>query len=166
METTTGAALFLAVLATGLMAGLFAAFAYAVMPGLGRSGDRTFVEAMRNINKTILNGWFLTPFGGALLALALAATGAWTSGEHRVFWWVLAALVLYVVMFAVTGGINVPLNDRLADGELPQVADAFAAARERFESSWVAWNVVRALAATGSFACAAWALVQYGRGTA
>ncbi|WP_373564207.1 MULTISPECIES: hypothetical protein [unclassified Streptomyces] len=60
METTTGAALFLAVLATGLMAGLFAAFAYAVMPGLGRSGDRTFVEAMRNINKTILNGWFLS----------------------------------------------------------------------------------------------------------
>ncbi|MEU6444724.1 anthrone oxygenase family protein [Streptomyces sp. NPDC047046] len=165
MKTTTGAALFLAVLATGLMAGLFAAFAYAVMPGLGKGGDRTFVEAMRNINKAILNGWFLTPFAGALLVLALAAVGAWTSGEHRVFWWVIAALVLYVVMFAVTGGINVPLNDRLAAGELPQTTGALAAARERFESSWVAWNVVRALAATGSFACAAWGLVLYGRST-
>ncbi|WP_234010310.1 DUF1772 domain-containing protein [Streptomyces sp. SPB074] len=158
--------LFLGVLATGLMAGLFTAFAYAVMPGLGRGSDRTFVEAMRNINKAILNGWFLTPFSGALLALALAAFGAWRGGEHPVLWWVLASLALYVVMFAVTAGVNVPLNDRLADGELPAAADALAAAREHFESSWGAWNVVRALAATGSFACAAWALVRYGRATA
>ncbi|WP_431038500.1 DUF1772 domain-containing protein [Streptomyces sp. P6-2-1] len=166
MKTTTGVSLFLAVLAIGLMAGLFAAFAYAVMPGLGRSGDRTFVESMRNINKAILNGWFLTPFAGTLLLLALAALGARSSDEHRVFWWVLAALALYLVVLTVTGRINVPLNDRLAEGDLPQAAEALAAARERFESSWVAWNIVRALAATGSFACAAWGLVLYGRATA
>ncbi|MEV0057744.1 hypothetical protein AB0H34_45570 [Saccharopolyspora shandongensis] len=40
-----------ATIACALMAGLFAGFAYAVMPGLGRSSDRTLVEAMQNINK-------------------------------------------------------------------------------------------------------------------
>ncbi|WP_449064522.1 hypothetical protein [Planomonospora algeriensis] len=56
----------------GLMAGLFYAFAVAVMPGLGRSGDRTFVEAMQRINVAILNGWFAAAFVGAALLTAVA----------------------------------------------------------------------------------------------
>ena len=43
---TTGwatATLVAATITNGLMAGLFAAYSYAVMPGLGRASDRTFV---------------------------------------------------------------------------------------------------------------------------
>jgi uncharacterized membrane protein len=36
-----------ATITTGLIAGLFFAFACAVMPGLHRTEDRTFVDAMR-----------------------------------------------------------------------------------------------------------------------
>ncbi|MFJ6465636.1 hypothetical protein ACIQM0_32200 [Streptomyces sp. NPDC091387] len=39
-----------AAVATGLVAGTFHVFACAVVPALGRSGDRTFIEVMRNIN--------------------------------------------------------------------------------------------------------------------
>ena len=56
-----------ATVTTGLMAGLFAAFSYAVMPGLGRAGDAAFVEGMQKINVAILNGWFGICFGGAVL---------------------------------------------------------------------------------------------------
>ena len=64
--------LLLATVTTGLMAGLFAAFAYAVMPGLARVDDRSFVAGMRSINQAILNGWFALCFGGALVCTLAA----------------------------------------------------------------------------------------------
>ena len=76
-ESMTGtgwatAALAAAVITNGLMAGLFAAYSYAVMPGLGRASDRTFVEAMQQTNAAILNGWFGICFGGAVVFSVLA----------------------------------------------------------------------------------------------
>ena len=56
----------------GLMAGLFSAFAYSVMPGLGQTDGRTFVDAMQRINVAILNGWFFIIFIGAMVFTALA----------------------------------------------------------------------------------------------
>jgi uncharacterized membrane protein len=68
-----GATLVAATVTAGLMAGLFAAFSYAVMPGLGRASDLAFVDGMQRINVAILNGWFGICFGGALLFSVLAA---------------------------------------------------------------------------------------------
>ena len=73
------AALVAAVITNGLMAGLFAAYSYAVMPGLGRAGDRTFVEAMQQTNAAILNGWFgdlLRRRGGVRRARPCCCTSA------------------------------------------------------------------------------------------
>src|ERR687889_2616758 len=85
---TTGwatATLIGATITNGLMAGLFAAYSYAVMPGLARAGDRTFVEAMQQTNAAILNGWFGICFGGALVFAAAAAVlplgGAGLAGD-------------------------------------------------------------------------------------
>lgn len=110
LQTVT---LLVATLGAGLMAGLFAAFAYAVMPGLGRSADRTFVQAMQNINRTIVNGWFLLPFLLPIPLLVLATVLAWSGPGQVALPWVLAALVLYSAGFFVTGGVNVPLNNAL-----------------------------------------------------
>ncbi|MFI6781422.1 DUF1772 domain-containing protein [Micromonospora sp. NPDC050276] len=152
-----------ATLTTGLTAGLFAAFAYAVMPGLGRADDRTLVLAMQRINESILNGWFAVCFGGALLFTVLAA-GLHLSGDRRAALpWVVAALLLYLVVLGVTGVVNVPLNNVLARaGDVDGVTD-LAALRERFEATWVRANVVRAVASTGAFGLLAWALVVAGR---
>lgn len=145
-----------ATLTAGLMAGLFAGFAYAVMPGLARSDDEAFVTVMNHINEAILNGWFLSCFMGALLLTIAATVLHWRGPARAALPWIIAGTVLYLVMFLVTSGINVPLNDQLAaDGD-----------RAGFETSWVAWNVVRAVAATGSFGCLAVALVRHGRATA
>jgi hypothetical protein len=35
------------------------------MPGLRRTDDRTFVDAMQSINVAIINGWFALSFAGA-----------------------------------------------------------------------------------------------------
>ncbi|MDG9704593.1 DUF1772 domain-containing protein [Streptomyces sp. DH37] len=164
MRTLTTLSLLAGTVTAGLMAGLFAGFAYAVMPGLRRGDDRTFVAAMRQINRAILNGWFMSCFLGALVALAAAAVLQWTGGERAGLPFTAAALALYLVVFAVTAAANVPLNERLDAAGEPDAVGDLAAVRERFESAWVAWNTVRAVAATASFGCAAWALVLYGRG--
>ena len=113
MRVVQTATLLVATLGVGLMAGLFAAFAYAVMPGLRRSADRTFVEAMQNINRAIVNGWFLLPFLLPIPLLVLATVLAWNGPGRVALPWILAALVLYLAGFFVTSGVNVPLNNAL-----------------------------------------------------
>ncbi|MFG3257084.1 DUF1772 domain-containing protein [Streptomyces sp. NPDC048172] len=161
MKTLQTVTLLAATLATGLMAGLFTAFSYAVMPGLGRSSDRTMVEAMQNINKAILNPAFMLPFMGALPLLGLATYLAWRGQGRQALPWIIGALVLYVIAFAITSAVNVPLNDQLAGAANPDSASGAAAAREKFESSWVLWNTVRALVHTAAFVCLLWALITY-----
>jgi uncharacterized membrane protein len=148
----TTAVLVAAVITNGLMAGLFAAYSYAVMPGLGRAGDRTFVEAMQQTNAAILNGWFGVCFGGAVV---FAAAAVLLHLGRPGLPWIVAGLVLYVGVLVVTFRVNVPLNDALAAASESDPA----AARARFEGAWVRWNVVRAVLSTGAFGCLTWALV-------
>lgn len=155
--------LFAATLTTGLVAGLFCAYSYSVMPGLGRADDRTFVVGMRQINVAILNGWFAFCFGGALLFTALGAALHIPSDGRSVLPWIVAALVLYGVVLVVTFAVNVPLNNELDAAGVPDRAADLAAVRERFEASWVRWNVVRSAASTASFGCLIWAVVLHGR---
>lgn len=145
-------ALVAAVITNGLMAGLFAAYSYAVMPGLARTGDRTFVEAMQQMNTAILNGWFGICFGGAVV---FAAAAVLLHLGRPGLPWIVAGLVLYVAVLAVTFAVNVPLNDALLAA---RDADP-AAARALFEGAWVRWNVVRAVLSTAAFGCLTWALL-------
>lgn len=128
----------------GLQAGTYVAFAVGVMPGLARVDDRTFVSTMAQVNLAIVNPVFLATFVGApVLAVALAALST-----PAVRPWAVAAAVLAVATAVVTVVGNVPLNDALA-----AAGPDLAAARDRFESSWVRLNLVRA--ATGTLALAA-----------
>ncbi|MGP3949758.1 anthrone oxygenase family protein [Streptomyces sp. 7N604] len=163
MELTRNAALLAATITMGLMAGLFYAFAISVMPGLGRTDDRTFVDAMQKMNAAILNGWFAIGFAGALVLTALAVALHIPGDGRAPLPWAVAALVLYGAVLVITFAINVPLNNELeAAGDVHRSADV-AAVRERFEATWVRWNIVRAVLNTGALGCLAWALVLRGR---
>jgi uncharacterized membrane protein len=148
-----------ATVTTGLMAGLFAAFSYAVMPGLGKAGDAAFVEGMQKINVAILNGWFGLCFGGAVLFSIAAAILHVSVDRRSVLPWIVAGLAFYLLTLVVTAAVNVPLNDKLAAAG---TTDPHAA-REAFEAVWVRWNVVRTATCTLGFACLSWALVLHGR---
>jgi uncharacterized membrane protein len=163
LDLIRAAALIAATVTTGLMAGLFYAYSISVMPALGRSTDRTFVEGMQRINVAILNGWFAICFGGGPVFITLAAA-LHLGAEHRsVLVWTAAALVLYAAMLVITFRINVPLNNELdAAGDPDKITD-LAAVRRRFEATWVRWNIVRTVANTAAFGCLTWALVLFGR---
>lgn len=143
--TVTRTLLAATVLCSGLMAGLFAAFAYSVMPGLRRADDRTLVVAMQRINVAIVNPLFLVLFFGGLV-VAIAAW--WTVRGQALGPWTLAAAILYTAALVVTVAVNVPLNNALAAAGSTDVASARAA----FEHRWVVANAVRAVLHCAGFA--------------
>ncbi|MBA9004127.1 MULTISPECIES: anthrone oxygenase family protein [Thermomonospora] len=163
MKTLQIVSLISATVTMGWTAGLFAAFSYAVMPGLGRTEDRVFVDAVQRINAAILNGWFALGFVGAIVFTGLAAVLHLGGGQRPVLPWLVAAFVLYAAVLAITFGINVPLNNAIdAAGNVDAIGD-LAAVRAAFETRWVRWNAVRAVLSTAALGCLAWALIRYGR---
>jgi len=167
MDAVRALSLIAATMSMGLMAGVFGLYAHTVMPGLGRTDDRTFVGAFQAIDRAIINPWFLAGgFVGALVFTALAAVLHLPADRRSVLPWIAVALVLYLAVFVITVGVNVPLNDAIkAAGDPDRIAD-LAAVRERFdEARWVRWNNVRTVASTAAFGCLAWALVLFGRAT-
>ena len=164
MELLRAAALIVATMTMGLMAGVFGLYAHTIMPGLGETDDRTFVGAFQAIDRAIINPWFIPTFVGALLFTGLAAALHRPEDERSVLPWVVAALVLYLAAFVITIRINVPLNDDIkAAGDPDRIPD-LSAVRDKFnETKWVRWNLVRAVATTAAFGCLAWGLVLHGR---
>jgi uncharacterized membrane protein len=151
METIADISLVLALLTTGLMSGLYLAFSIAVLPGIARTDDATFVAAMRGMNAAILNPVFGIVFAGpVLLDLGAAAT---RFPDDEGIGWTAVALALYVATLVITAVVNVPLNNRLDTTEPPEKARAL------FERRWVRWNLVRAVLCTASFAALAMALL-------
>ena len=109
----TGLVLGAALTAMALMAGLFYSFAVAVMTGLAKVDDRTFVLTMQRMNRAIQNPAFALSFAGTLVLTALAVVLQRRHGPGLAVRWIVAALVLYALVLAVTFGINIPLNDEL-----------------------------------------------------
>jgi len=144
-----------AIVLSGLFAGLFATFSYAVMPGLRRTDDATFARAMREINVAILNPALGVVFGGSVLTSIAAAVMGFDDEAAR--WWLVAGAVLVVAAGAVTMGINVPMNDRLLAGV--DAAEPPASVREAFEAPWVRWNHVRTVLSTAGCVALVVALV-------
>jgi uncharacterized membrane protein len=164
MTTLRAISLLGATITMGLVAGVFALYAHTIMPALRNTDDRTFVAAFQSIDRAIINPWFMTTaFLGALLfTLAAALLNLGRAGLA----WIAVALALYLVAFAVTVAVNVPLNDAIKAAGNPDHIRELAGVRERFhETRRAAWNLVRVVTSTGAFGCLAWALVLYGRST-
>jgi uncharacterized membrane protein len=156
-----------ATIAMGLMAGVFGIYSNALMPGLRRTDDRTFVSAFQAIDKAIINPLFMTSFFVALLLPALSAGLHLGHDERSVFPWTVAAFALYLVVFIITLVVHVPLNDGIKGAGDPNHIADLAAVRARFnEARWIRWNIVRTTMSTAALGCLAWALVLHGRASA
>lgn len=141
-----------AMVANGALAGLFFAFACAVAPGFRHLDDIAYVHGFRAINRAILNGWFLLVFVTApTSAVACAVFGSRQTGQVQSPW-IWAAAGCAVLTFAVTVVGNVPLNTRLDRASATTKAEC-RAERDRFESRWNTWNLIRTITGFGALAC-------------
>jgi uncharacterized membrane protein len=142
-----------AVLTTGLMAGVFYAYAVSVNLGLAGQPDATYVATMNEINEKIQNPlFFLSFFGAAVFPVAalVAHLPRRRSGRYRL---IVLACALYVGgSFLVTAVANVPLNEGLARVAADASAGELARARAAYEGPWNLWNNVRGLFSAAAFA--------------
>lgn len=153
METLRVSVLVLGTIGVGLIAGVFYGWAVSVMPGLGRSDDRTFVVAFRAMDRAIVRLPFVSVFVGALV-LTAGAVPLHLGAEHRdALPWTLAAFVLYLLSFVFTVRVNIPLNNALqAAGDIDGI-DA-GEARARFdEVKWNRWHGVRTALCVAALVC-------------
>lgn len=164
MEVLFAAALIAATMTTGIAAGVYQLYAFAIMPGLRRTDDRTFVAAFQQIDKAIVGPFVLVFFLGPLALTALAAALSFGTDQQAGLRWIGGAFALYLAVVILTIAINVPLNNGIKAAGEPGEGSAVADIRERFhEGRWVGWNNFRAAASTIAVGCLAWALVLYGR---
>ena len=142
----------LATLATGLVAGVFYAYAVSVNLGLAAQPDASYVATMQAINARIQNPLFFASFFGAVLFL-LATLAAHIpqprSGRFRL---VALACALYIVGgFLLTVFANVPMNEELARIAANASPDELAGARAAYEGPWNFWNGVRTVFSSMAF---------------
>jgi uncharacterized membrane protein len=162
MEVVRGIALVAATISIGLMAGVFFAYAVAVMPGLARTDNRTFIGAFQAIDRAIINPIFLTVFVGAFLLSVLAGLLHLGTDNQSALLWVAAAAVLYLITFIITVRINIPRNDAMKAAGDPHLIDVVTVREQFDETTWARWNVVRTVLTTAAFGSMIGALVAYG----
>jgi uncharacterized membrane protein len=156
MNALRTASLLAATITTGLVAGVFGLYAHTIMPGLGKTDDRTFVGAFQSIDRAIINPWFIGL--GFLGALVFTLTAGVSHLGREGFVWIAVAFVLYLVTVIITIAINVPLNDAIKAAGDPDTIDV-AAVRAAFdEARWKTFNLVRVVLSTSAFGLLAWAL--------
>ena len=85
----------LAILFTGLMAGVFFTWSNAVKPGIGKLSDLEYLKALQSMNRVILNNTFKIIFGGAIITTALLPAFYFNSYPNNVFWIFILILFIY-----------------------------------------------------------------------
>jgi len=146
--------LYIAILLTGLSAGLFLAWSVSIIPGTQRVSDSVYLESMQSINRAILNPVFFLIFLGPVFVLS--ATTFQHYSTRSSFWLLLGATLLYVLgTFGVTALGNVPLNNKLELLELAHLnATEAKVFRQNYEQRWNQFHLLRTIASVGAF-CAA-----------
>lgn len=148
MFTLTHLVLIITTTMTALISGLFYAWSCSVVPGLARVSDSSYLEAMQQINRAILNPVFFMSFIGTALLLPLSTWLHYGSELNARFWLLLLASVVYLAgTFGVTMFGNVPLNEALDAFNLSSASvQELAAQRAKFEGPWNNLNNLRTIA--------------------
>ncbi len=137
-----------AMIACGLIAGVFLTFSDFVMRSLGRVDDAKGIEMMQVINREVYRWLFMSLFLGmaALSPLFISYAYLFLDGWIAIFTLAGSSIYLFGV-FGVTVIVNVPMNNRL---EKTEHGSATAATywKTTYLPTWTRWNSVRGLAST------------------
>lgn len=160
MEVLRTVLLIAATIVMGLMGGIFFLYSNTIMPGLGKTDDRTFVGAFQAIDTRIINPIFMLTFFGGLVLSGAAVLVHLGDQFRSLMPWLVTGLVLYVAVFIQTIAINVPLNDYIKGAGDPDQIDVTEVRREFNEKRWIRSNHIRTLLTLIAFGCLCWALLE------
>ena len=144
--------LVLAILFTGISAGLCFTWSNAVSPGIGKLNNLGFLQSFQQMNRTIINPAFIVVFFGPFL-INLLNLYLFKSTSNTLVWLLAVATIIYfigVVLITILG--NVPLNEMLDKTDLSTAnMDQLKSLRGHFEVKWNRLHLIRTLASTISF---------------
>ncbi len=154
--------LFVAVILTGLSAGLFYAWSVSVIPGTRRLLDLTYLQSMQSINRAILNPAFFLVFFGSIIFLVIASVSEFNTSKQA-FGLLMVCVCTYLFgTVGVTGLGNVPLNNQLEALDLAQAStEKLADFRKYYEHTWNRWHLIRSVFAVISFISAVLAILLH-----
>ena len=145
--------LILAILFTGLMAGIFFTWSNAVKPGIGKLSDIEYLRAFQSMNRVILNNTFKLIFIGAVLATALVPFFYFHLYPSNIFWLLVSAFIVYWVgAFGITVFGNIPLNEILDKTTLETLSlEELKSLRTSIELRWNNLNLLRTISSLLTF---------------
>ena len=143
----------LAILLTGLMAGIFFTWSNAVKPGIGKLSDIEYLRALQSMNRAILNNAFKIIFLGAIIAVALVPVFYFNLYPKNIFWLFVFTLVIYWIgVFGVTVSGNIPLNEILDKTNLESIRpEEIKTLRKSIEVKWNNFNLIRCISSGITF---------------
>ncbi|MDG1346530.1 MAG: DUF1772 domain-containing protein [Crocinitomicaceae bacterium] len=143
----------LAILLTGLMAGIFFTWSNAVKPGIGKLSDIEYLTALQSMNRVILNNAFKIIFLGAIIAVALVPIFYFNLYPRNIFWLFVFTLIIYWIgVFGVTVSGNIPLNEILDKTNLESItSEEIKILRKSIEVKWNNFNLIRCISSGITF---------------
>jgi uncharacterized membrane protein len=143
----------LAILLTGLMAGIFFTWSNAVKPGIGKLSDIEYLRALQSMNRVILNNAFKIIFLGAIIAVALVPVFYFNLYPRNIFWlFVFTFIIYWIGVFGVTVSGNIPLNEILDKTNLESItSEEIKALRKNIEVKWNNFNLIRCISSGITF---------------
>lgn len=135
--------LYVAIILTGLSAGLFYAWQVSVIPGTKRVQDLTYIETMQKINRAIINPAFMLIFLGSVLTQIITVFLYRSSGSP--FWLILSATFMYGIGTVIVTGLgNVPLNNALDELNINGLSrEKISKERHDYETPWNQLHIIR-----------------------
>ena len=142
-----------AIVLTGLMAGIFFTWSNAVKPGLGNLRDLEYLRAFQSMNRVILNPSFKAVFIGAIIATGILPVLYRIPFPNIVFYLICTSFLFYWIgVFAVTVLGNIPLNEVLDKSILDTMSiNDLKILRSSIEVKWNNFNLVRSISSGLSF---------------
>lgn len=143
----------LAILLTGLMAGIFFTWSNAVKPGIGKLSDIEYLRALQSMNRVILNNAFKIIFLGAIIAVVLVPVFYYNLYPRNIFWLFVFTLIIYWIgVFGVTASGNIPLNEILDKTNLESItSEEIKTLRKSIEVKWNNFNLIRCISSGITF---------------
>ncbi len=136
----------LSLLLTGAIAGFFYAFSVCVMKGLDRIEATSAISSMKSINATVLNPvFFITFFITPIAQLASAYIASQDNHPISATLFIIAAVTYISGALVPTLSINVPMNEKLAQVEVPSQDMQSQPIWNEYSKRWTRWNTVRTI---------------------
>lgn len=134
-------------LLSGAIFGFFYAWICSTMWGLDAMDPRGAIAAMQAMNASVRNAVFAPAFFGTPFMLFATGGVAWALGNRAAALAFLAGGAVYLFGgMILTIAVNVPMNEALAEVQIPDSRDAAAEIWAAYSPRWQMFNILRTVA--------------------